>query len=115
MSLLIGKYEFEGPLVNRKGIKEEPGIYAVLSFSNQDYELVEMGESGNLQSSLVDQEKLEYWQSKSIGMLTFSVHYSPRLQQTKRKEVVFEILKEFDGNYQEFEPTNAQTVASGSL
>ena len=112
MSLQLGNYEFEGPLVNRMGVKKQPGIYAILSFSNQDYELVELCESNNLQDSLKDEQKLEYWQNKSVGMLTFSVHYSPRLLKPKRQERVLEILREFDGDYREFEPAEG-TVRSG--
>lgn len=115
MSLLIGKYEFEGPLVNWRGVKKEPGMLAILSFSNRGYEVVEIAESSNLQSALNDEDNLHYWQNKSIGMLTFSVHYSPRIKKrNKRREMVNEILREFDGDCREFQPQRG-LVASGAL
>ena len=115
MSLEIANFEFEGPLVNRQGVRKQPGLYAILSFANQQYELVEMGESADLQSSLVDEEKLEYWQTKSIGMLTFSVHYSPNAtKKSRRQEMVMQILKNFDGDYREFEEKDGAVASAVS-
>ncbi|MBX9687660.1 MAG: hypothetical protein K2X27_13215 [Candidatus Obscuribacterales bacterium] len=113
MSLQIGRYEFEGPLVNPRGVKDIPGVLAIMSYRNQEFEIVELAESANLRAELGDQENQEYWQSKSLGMLTFSVHYSPRLGQNRRSEIVGEILREFDGECQEFQPQRG-LVASGS-
>lgn len=114
MSLEIANFEFEGPLVNRQGVRKQPGLYAILSFANQRYELVEMGESSDLQSSLVDEEKLESWQDKSIGMLTFSVHYSPKAKKSRRQEMVMQILKNFDGDYREFEEKDGAVASAAS-
>lgn len=97
MSFLIGRYEFEGPLINWRGIKNEGGIYAVMSFANHEYELVDMAQSDDLQSEFINESKLKYWQEKSKGMLTYSVHYHPRASRGRREEIVNEILREFDG------------------
>lgn len=112
MSLLIGRYEFEGPLVNWRGVRRQPGIYAIMSFANQEYELVEVAQANDLQSVFQDEQKQEFWQNKATGMLTFAVHYSPRVTRKKREEMVCSILREFDGEYRIFELREG-LVASG--
>ncbi|MBX9724960.1 MAG: hypothetical protein K2X81_26380 [Candidatus Obscuribacterales bacterium] len=99
MSLLIGPYEFDGPLINRLGVKPEAGIYAILSFARQDFELLELAESDNLQADLLKTENLEYWQRKSHGMLAFSVYYSPFSSAMKRREMVNQMLLQFKGEW----------------
>ena len=96
MSFLIGRYNFEGPMINWRGVSQAAGIYAILSFANSDFELVDIGESENLQEELLKTENLRYWQSKSNGMLTFSVYYYPKASRGRRQELVHEILREFD-------------------
>ena len=103
MSFLIGRYEFEGPLVNWRGVKRQPGIYAIMSYARQEFQIVEIAEAGDLQLALLDERKQAYWQSKSLGMLTFSVHYTGRATRGKRVEIVGEILREFDGDCREFD------------
>lgn len=116
MSILIGRYEFEGPLINWRGVKQEPGIYAIMSYSyaKQEFELVELAESHDLQSILRDEKSQESWQRKSRAMLTFSVHYCQRVARKKRCEMVGDILREFDGDCRSFEPGMRYAVASGS-
>lgn len=113
MSLLIGKYEFEGPFINWLGVQEKPGIYLVMSFANQEYELVEIGESDNLRLTVLNQNNLESWQCRSNGMLTYSVHYIPAVSWLRRREIVNEILREYDGNCRSYQ-CDRELVASGS-
>src|SRR5277367_6811146 len=111
MSLLIGRYEFEGPLLNWRGVKNQAGIYAIMSYANQEFQLVELAEADDLQSVLLEEDKQEYWQSKSLGMLTFSVHYCARAGKRKRLEIVGEILREFDGDCRHFESEQRVALA----
>lgn len=96
MSFLIGRYDFEGPMINWMGVNPVPGIYAILSFAHNEFELVDIAESENLQAAFQNPQKLAYWQSRSNGMLTFSVYYHPRASKGRREEIVHEILREFD-------------------
>ena len=97
MSVLIGRYEFEGPLINWRGVKNQAGIYAIMSYSKQEFQLVEVAEADDLQAVLLEEDKQTYWQSKSLGMLTFSVHYS-RACRGKRLEIVGEIFVNLTGD-----------------
>lgn len=72
------------------------GIYAILSFAHNEFELVDIAEASNLQADFLKPEKLAYWQSRANGMLTFSVYYHPRANKERRLEIVHEILREFD-------------------
>ena len=96
MSFLIGPYTFQGPMINWRGVNPVGGVYAILSFAHNEFELVDIGECCNLQEELLNPEKLAYWQSRSNGMLTFSVYYHPRASKGRRQEIVNEILREFD-------------------
>src|SRR5579883_1863574 len=84
MSFLIGRYTFEGPMINWRGVRPEAGIYAILSFANNEFELIDIAETSNLQKELLKPEKQLYWQARSNGMLTFSVHYHPRASRGRR-------------------------------
>lgn len=111
VSFLIGRYEFEGPLINRRSVKRQAGVYAIMSYGKHEFELVELAEADDLQAALHEDDRLDFWQSKSLGMLTFSVHYCQRASRGKRREIVGEILREFDGDCREIEPVMA--VATG--
>lgn len=121
MSLLIGRYEFNGPLINWPRIENLPGIYAVLSFANQEFQLLELGESASLGDTVNETDRQLSWQSKATGMLSLCVHYSPRAGLNKRREIVNEIMREFDGICREsqadeiFLPELRQLAASGSF
>ena len=112
MSFLIGRYEFEGPLVNWRGVKNQAGIYAIMSYSNQAFELVELAEADDLQEALLDHENQDHWQSKSLGMLTFSVFYHDRASKGRREEIVGEILREFGGECSYREPSKILAAAA---
>ncbi len=115
MSLLIGRYEFEGPLVNCLKVANTAGIYAVLSFvSNDEFEMLELGESKDLRKLIQNPGKQELWQNRSSGMLTFALHYCPRAGRRRRQEMANEILREFDGEYRLFEESRG-LLKSGSL
>jgi hypothetical protein len=111
MSVLIGRYEFEGPLINWRGVKQQSGIYAIMSYAKQEFEIVELAEAEDLQSVLLDEEKQRFWQARSLGMLTFSVHYS-RATRGRRREIVGEILREFDGDCRDFRPADGLVLSS---
>lgn len=105
MSVFIGSYEFEGPKVSWQGVKEEAGVYAIMSFANHEFELVDVDEADDLQKELLNPKKHDYWQRKSNGMLTISVFYHPKASRGRRQEIVNEILREFTGDFAE-EPEN---------
>jgi hypothetical protein len=110
MSVLLGRYEFEGPLVNWRGVKKRAGLYAIMSYGRESLELVDVAEAEDLQSVLLDEERQKYWQSKSLGMLTFSVHYREKATRGKRRELVGQILREFDGNCRQTQPRQEVTL-----
>jgi hypothetical protein len=96
MTILIGQYEFEGPVAAHNEIPAAPGLYAVLHEQNHDLLLVEIDQSNNLaQALLVAAAELP---RKMVVLL-------PCESRIKRKEILHELLREFE--FEDDEPMRA--------
>jgi hypothetical protein len=93
MSILIGKYEFDGPFNSVADLEEKPGIFAVLHCDGEDYELIHVAEADNVK------ERLEISQStytSYVGSVLIAACYAPLSRSRERRVMVEDILREFD-------------------
>lgn len=93
MTILIGKYEFDGPYNSTAYLEEKQGLYAVLHCENDEYELIHLAQAENVK------EKIELSQSayNSItGTVVLAACYTPRSSSRERNKMVDEIHSEFD-------------------
>ena len=93
MSILIGKYEFDGPYSSVADLEEKPGLYAVLHYEGKEYELIHVAESHNIR------DRIELSQSKyttSTGSVMLAACYIPQSRSSERRMMVEDILHEFD-------------------
>lgn len=98
MGIWLGRYEFKGPFVDPEALDDTPGIYAVLSCRNNEYELVELGEADRLKTALCGQDSPRL--AAAGGLRVAAVRYEPRATSGRRKELVWQILREFNGQCQ---------------
>ncbi len=99
MTILIGQYEFEGPVAAFSEIPEVPGLYAVLHKQNHDLLLVDIDQSKNLAQALL---------ASAAEIPQKMVVLLPCENRVKRKEILHELLREFE--FEDDEPM--QTAAT---
>jgi hypothetical protein len=91
-SLLLGNYEFFGPLANPGELRPEPGILAIFAQSNDSFELLEVSESNNVRRAAT-------FAAVSRGPVKADVcvaaHYTNGTKPEDRLKLRDEILVEF--------------------
>ena len=94
MSILIGKYEFDGPYDSVAELQEKPGIYAVLHCENDEYELVHVAQASNIRDSIEVSQGVNAPMQCSEKVLLAGC-YTPRYGRRERNLMVEDILREF--------------------
>ncbi len=101
MGIVIGPIEFEGPYTyaDAHNLKEEPGLYAILTENKGEFELVELDEASCVRHCLDADEytsNLRFFQETSHSNLLAAVHYTPELSRDERRNMRLNLLKEFE-------------------
>ncbi|HEY9683212.1 MAG TPA: hypothetical protein V6C86_16660 [Oculatellaceae cyanobacterium] len=92
MTVLIGTWEFEGPFENAAELRDEPAVYAILTFMNEEFELVELNEADNVQHTFKKLKDV----TPADRPLSVAVYYCSDLSDNLREGLVEIILQEFD-------------------
>jgi hypothetical protein len=95
MDIALGSYVFEGPK-SIKHIGRSAGIYAILRHRGSDVDLLDISESRDLRNALEGHQRLPAWQRDKRAVVTIFVHYMPVVLHARRREIVREILDEFE-------------------
>jgi len=93
MGISIGKYEFDGPHESIADLQEREGIYAILHFEDEEYELIHVAESYNIKGC-IELSQASY--SSLTGSVLLAAFYTERSSPRERRMMVQEIQNEFD-------------------
>ena len=96
MTISVGDYTFNGPYTSTDSIEDRSGVYAVHCKKEGNYYLIDVGESAEVKSRLDDHERKDCRKRECEGTLTYSVKYTPNLQQAGRMEIEQRIRDQFD-------------------
>lgn len=96
MTVLIGSWEFEGPFGNLGELRDEPGLVAILTGKNEDYELIEMEESDSVKSFIDNHKKYSFSDGTLEDNLAVAVYYCSDLTSSLRFGLIEEVMKELD-------------------
>lgn len=96
MTVLIGSWEFEGPFTQAKEILHEPGIYAILSCTESEYELLEIDESESVRATLERHSSFSLGKNECESSLAAAVYYCADLTSALREGLIEEVLREFN-------------------
>lgn len=99
MGIVIGPIEFEGPYSHANQMRNEAGLYAILSENKGEFELVELDEANCVKDCLDDEEytsNKRFWQEMSGSNLLAAVHYTPELSEDQRRHMKMRLLEEFE-------------------
>lgn len=99
MTVLIGKIEFQGPYYSSSEIEPRPGLFALLCDDNDEYELLEIGQSDSVDSCLDNTEfvdNLVFYEDNCTGRICAAVHYTDDLISKERTQLRDELLGELN-------------------
>ena len=105
MSVLIGKYEFNGPYENVTELEEKPGLYAVLHCQNDEYELIHVAQANSIRDCL-QHSQVATNPTECSGKVLLASYYTPRCGRRQRDMMVEDILREFFEQKKQNEPVN---------
>lgn len=92
MSILIGKYEFDGPYDSVADLEDKPGIYAVLRCKNDEYELIHVAEAPNVKECI---ELSKSADQSCPGTVMLAACYTERYGPRQRRTMVEDIQSVF--------------------
>jgi len=96
MTVSIGSWEFEGPFGNLDELRDEPGLVAILTGRNDEYELIEMEESESVKTFIDSHGKYNFRGENSDEDLAVAVYYCSDLTASLRIGLIEEVMKELD-------------------
>lgn len=99
MGIVIGPIEFEGPYAEAHQLKDQPGLYAILTEHKGELELVELDEASCVRNCLDAEEytsNKQFWQEMSSNNLLAAVHYTPELTRDQRRHMKMRLMEEFE-------------------
>jgi hypothetical protein len=93
MTVHIGAFEFDGPGLKIEELEDEPGIYALLHYYDNSYELIDLDQCVSLQlwARSTDFDGLK---QKYLGFMSLAVRYTPGLSRAARLSIVEEIMQD---------------------
>lgn len=92
MTILIGKYEFDGPHESTADLEEHQGLYVVLHQEGENYELVHLAHSDNIRQCI---ELSPSAPNLTNGPTLLAALYTPGLGKRGRLSIVEDIELEF--------------------
>lgn len=93
MSILIGKHEFDGPFHDVDSLEEKEGLYVVLNYKDEQYELIHVAQADNIR------ERIQLLPSeKPDGKILFAALYTPRFGKRERNILVEDIENDIDSH-----------------
>ncbi len=92
MTILIGKYEFDGPYRNIDELKESEGLYAVLHYDGETYSLIHVAQADNITDCIELSPN-----SMATESVLVAAHYTSNCGARERRLMIEEIQKVLDG------------------
>lgn len=77
MSITIGNYSFEGPFGNTADLRNNSGVYAILSrrTDTDRYTVIDIGEAGWIQDRVANHDRRDQWGRNNHGTLAVAALY----------------------------------------
>lgn len=99
MAIKLGKYSFTGPFETIDKIKDRSGVYAIVDEVNNEYFLMDVGESLKLRTRIENHYKRDSWMKNCNGRVTIYCHFTPFLNQQGRIRIEKELRDLFHPDF----------------
>jgi len=96
MSITIGRFTFEGPFYVASLLNDHSGIYVILDYYNEEYSVLDIGESHSVKTRLTNHNRSACWARNKYGTIKYAVLYTPHLQQSGRTEIEQELREQYN-------------------
>lgn len=96
MGITVGGYSFEGPYTSTNSLQDKAGVYAIHCYKDGKYYLLDVGESETVKSRVENHERKSCWQRNCPETITYSVYYTPNLDQEGRMKIEQEIRNQYN-------------------
>ncbi len=77
-------YHFEGAFQTPNLLPAMAGVYVVWCQVQQDWSVLDVGESGDVQTRLLNHDRADCWQRNCGGTIWYSAAYTPNTHQAGR-------------------------------
>jgi hypothetical protein len=91
----IGRYQFEGPYTSAEALKDQSGVYVVVSTNGVKTNVIDVGESATVKTRVANHDRQACWRLHSIGDLRVAVLYTPHLQSAGRSAIEQELRRQY--------------------
>jgi hypothetical protein len=91
MGLKITGYTFQGPFDSPADLKNESGVYVILTEDGSDWKLLDCGAASDIRHQVSNHPHEECWKKHAVGKIAFAGKYCEELG---KKMIVKEIRQE---------------------
>jgi len=90
MTITIGKYNFEGPLLTKETLPEKSGVYSVLGRNSmaERWSVVDLGDSQNIRECIGHHERARCWKKQGYVMLGYASYQCDEVQRVEIEQVL---------------------------
>jgi hypothetical protein len=80
-------YDFDGAYADPQDLKPQAGVYIVWCDSGEAWEALDLGESEDVRSRLVNHERGNCWRENCKGTLRYAAAYTPGVSEEGRRRI----------------------------
>ena len=94
MTINIGNHTFEGPFTDTTSLKNQSGVYVVLTRGNQadSWTVVDVGEAEKVRNRVETHDRKDCWKRNNKGTLAVAAYYCTAAQ---RMRIEAELRKQY--------------------
>lgn len=94
MSTMIGALELEGPYFDLDSLNDEPGILAIFSHKDDEFELLELNDADHIREYVSLHPELDRWYQRGLE-IAVAIYYTADLSPSVRKAIKMNLDREF--------------------
>jgi hypothetical protein len=91
MGMKVSGYTFEGPFNSTNELKNESGVYVILTEDGGNWKLLDCGETSSVKHEVEDHLRKDCWEKHAFGRIAYIAKYS---EEKGRRMIVNEIRQE---------------------
>ncbi len=94
--ITIGRYRFEGPVYDKRSLKDAPGVYVILDdLGDMKYEVLDVGESKEIRTRIENHDRELCWRNNRRGRVCYATLYIPGFNKHQRVAIEQELRGQF--------------------
>lgn len=87
MSFEFGGHTWDGAFTDPARLEARSGVYGVWSRNGNDWKLLDIGESSDVQTRVRNHDRADQWNQHATGPLYYAATYTAQLHQAARMTI----------------------------